>query len=162
MLFAVMEWLRGQGVRVLLQSSLRPVVEANSGGIRFLRPPKDVSGRRFFTGQMLRFRLVANPTKKIRDANNPNRAIRVPHVGEDHRIAWLQRKLDGAAKLVEAATVPERPWYFAKKGMHGKIQAVTYTGILEVRDAIGFENLLKNGIGPAKGLGCGLMLVAKV
>ena len=37
-----------------------------------------------------------------------------------------------------------------------------FAGILEVTDPERFQNTLFNGIGPAKGFGCGLLLVRRV
>jgi CRISPR system Cascade subunit CasE len=39
---------------------------------------------------------------------------------------------------------------------------VTFEGLLRVTDGNAFVSLLKNGIGPAKAFGCGLMLVKTI
>jgi CRISPR system Cascade subunit CasE len=39
---------------------------------------------------------------------------------------------------------------------------VTFEGLLRVTDGNAFVSLLKNGLGPAKAFGCGLMLVKRI
>jgi CRISPR system Cascade subunit CasE len=86
---------------------------------------------------------------------------RVPLIREEEQHAWLARKLNGAAELETLELRTGRPLYFRKK-VTGKIVSVTFEGILRVTDGTAFVSLLKNGIGPAKAFGCGLMLVKRI
>lgn len=159
-LYTVTERQRGQGARVLLQSQESPCLAECGPSITVLRQPKSLAGIVLQPGQILRFRLVANPTKKIRDAAQQERAIRVPHVGQHHQIAWLTRKLDGIGRVVYAEAQETEPIHFSKSGQRGKVQPVCFTGVLEVLDGDAFRDMLNRGIGPAKSFGCGLMQLA--
>lgn len=49
-----------------------------------------------------------------------------------------------------------------KKGKDAGFSSVDFEGVIEVTDAELFTKVLIDGIGPAKGFGCGLMLVRRV
>jgi len=52
-------------------------------------------------------------------------------------------------------------FYKTKEERAGKIQPVSYKGVLNVRDAEGVVMLIRKGIGPAKAFGCGLLSLAR-
>jgi CRISPR system Cascade subunit CasE len=53
--------------------------------------------------------------------------------------------------------------FFKPKGDHQvRISTVEITGVLTVADPERFKEALNKGVGPAKGFGCGLMLVRRV
>lgn len=162
-LFSVIERKYGHGAKVLLQSSDKPIIDdSTSGENAVLRESKDLSGLLLRGGQQLRFRLVANPTKKIKDQNDPERSIRVPHIGDENQIAWLSRKLEGVAHIRHAESANLEPIYFSKPGHRGKIQPVLFTGVLEVENGDAFIDMMKDGIGAAKSFGCGLMQISRL
>ena len=162
-LFSVIERKYGHGAKVLLQSISKPIIDDSiSGENAVLRESKDLSGLLLRGGQQLRFRLVANPTKKIKDQNDPERAIRVPHIGDENQIAWLNRKLDGIAHICHAESANLEPIYFSKPGHRGKIQPVLFTGVLEVDSGDAFIAMMKEGIGSAKSFGCGLLQISRL
>ncbi len=147
--------------------------------LQSLREPEPATGlkilqRKHFApqpvkGQYLRFRLVANPVKTIRDGQGRlNRkgevkSCRVPLIREDEQRAWLERKLDGVAHLLQVEIEKRPPLYFRKDQRPGKIQPYLFQGLLQVEDPYRLvEDLLKKGIGPAKAFGCGLMLLKRV
>jgi len=121
-------------------------------------------------GQQLRFLLVANPIKMIKDekgrtdaAGEPKKC-RVPLVREDDQRAWIERKFQGAAILETLAIDPVFPLRFRKNkdDKAGKIQQVNFQGVLCVEDVVALTALIQSGIGPAKAFGCGLLSLARV
>lgn len=124
----------------------------------------------FSSGQVLRFRLKANPTKKIVDTNQPRangtpRPIRVGLCGDEQRMDWLSGKAEhGGFSLVECRIVAKGNSDSLKPGVKGKIThlGVTFEGVLEVTDPEAFTKTLESGIGSAKGFGFGLLSVAPV
>ena len=151
-------------------------------------PPLDTKERQlsFAAGQMLSFRLRANPTKKVK-ADGRKNGIRAGLVTEEEQLAWLQRKADaGGFRLRSAVVIPEespeprrtRPSKQAHDedsspdaGMSvataiqvaGKMThvAVRFEGILQVVDPAAFQQTLRCGIGSAKGFGFGLLSLAR-
>jgi CRISPR system Cascade subunit CasE len=135
-------------------------------------------------GQRLAFVLTANPTKTVVDAlseNKPDKlarhqeklarrpdkksrppTCRVPLLKEEDQRAWLARRLGMAAELESVEILPHPPLYFRKGNRAGKLVTCTFEGVLRVSSADGLRALLENGIGPAKGFGCGLMLVRRI
>lgn len=49
-----------------------------------------------------------------------------------------------------------------KKGRNAGFGSVDFDGSLKVVDPVLFQDMLFNEIGPAKGLGCGLLSIARV
>jgi len=145
----------GRGAEVLLQSYQAP--NDMSDCVRILAS-KELAPR-FSEGQHLGFTLQANPTKKIKDAKDPERKVRVPFLKEEEQEAWLQRKFEGVAQLESVLIRTNPPTYFSKRRQGGKVVSVNFDGILRVTDAEQFSQILQTGIGPAKAFGCGLMLV---
>ncbi|MHB1007511.1 MAG: type I-E CRISPR-associated protein Cas6/Cse3/CasE [Chloroflexota bacterium] len=137
------------------------------------------------TGDHLRFRLVANPTKKIDTRSGPDgerrNGQRVPVRGEEAQLAWLARKGEGCGfrlrqarvnpASVERSTVPaaqaspgpeKKGWHPGDDGkkMELSFTAITFDGELVVTDANAFRLALLGGIGPGKAYGFGLLSVA--
>ena len=162
-LFRIEDNPTGRPARLLVQSRRPP--EATSGliviGTREFQP-KPVAGQR------LAFLLTANPVKTItntqRDAKpgKISEKCRVPLIHEADQRAWLTRKLANAGEIVTASVLPHVPMYFRKGNRGGKLATATFDGVLQVRDSTRLTELLENGIGPAKGFGCGLLLVRRV
>jgi CRISPR system Cascade subunit CasE len=124
----------------------------------------------FAAGYRLRFLLHANPIKMINDeggrknARGETKKCRVPLIREDDQRSWIARKLRDAASLEILVIDPASPLRFrkAKENRAGKIQPVIFQGILTVENAEAITEMIKNGVGPAKAFGCGLMLVRRV
>jgi len=162
-LFQIERNQTGYPVRVLIQSKKRPVPVANIvliGSKEFNPSPVN--------GQRLAFLLTANPIRTITDeqlALKPDKKsekCRVPLLKEEEQLGWLSRKLDGAADIESSTVFPNPPLYFRKGNRGGKLLSVTFEGVLKVRDGVALLKHLKNGIGPAKAFGCGLMLVKRI
>jgi CRISPR system Cascade subunit CasE len=155
---------------------------------------KDLSRLQFSTGQILQFRLRANPVKTVSDSkgrlNNKGRIkkCRLPLLVETEQVTWLQGKgdivrmeqigklskpLQGGFEILpeRCLTINEQSWshlpkkkYAEEKGSTNpiQIQSVLYQGILRVTDPNAFlQNSIKQGIGPAKAFGCGLLMVRR-
>jgi CRISPR system Cascade subunit CasE len=120
------------------------------------------------SGQRLAFLLTANPIKTIVDEqletkpDKKSEKCRVPLLKEEEQQGWLSRKLTDAADVESSTVLPHPPLYFRKGNRGGKLLTVTFEGILKVRDGAALSKYLANSIGPAKGFGCGLMLVRRI
>ena len=165
-LFRVEHTAVGQGSQILMQSQREPNPIAVGAKLLAKRDyPLALK-----SGQVLRFILVANPVKTMKDQEDPPRknkkgevkTCRVPLLKEEQQREWLERKLLGAARLESITVQPNLPLYFRKKDHPpGKIVPVTFEGVLIVDQSTQLEALIINGIGPAKGFGCGLLSVAR-
>jgi len=162
------ENLGQRGVQhILLQSSYEP--QPANGELVLLNKPKKVQFDGITNGASYRFLLRANPTKKIKDSGGKTTnqgKVRVPIIDEDEIIAWLSRQFEGLAEIKAVTLAQQDLLYFRKnKGNQnhvGKIQTVTYSGILRVLGSESLVNKMKDGIGPAKAFGCGLLTLAKI
>jgi len=150
-------------VQVLLQSQRMP--EDREKNIRLLATKAFDSS--LPEGVYLRFLLIANPVKTITDeqgrlnAKGEVKKCRVPLIKEDEQIEWLKRKLDEAALANDLEIEKQAPVYFRKSHRRGKIQPFAFKGLLQVQDSKLFEDLIQQGIGPAKAFGCGLLSLAR-
>lgn len=120
-------------------------------------------------GQALRFRLMANPTRKIKaiDTDSGPRPKRVGLLKEEEQLAWLKRKAsDCGFSLLDLRTASQADVVaYATQGEGRKkltFQAVQFDGILTVVDASRLTTAVHNGIGSAKGFGFGLLSLAPV
>ncbi len=151
---------------IIMQSSRKPEKSANATKIIASKEYNPI----FLAGYRLRFLLIANPIKMIHDegerknANGEIKKCRVPLIREDDQRAWFERKLGAAASLETLIVDPVSSIKFrkAREDRAGKIQPVSFQGILRVEDAEAMTALLKAGIGPAKAFGCRLMLVRRI
>ncbi len=177
---------------VLVQSDFRPQWERlEERGLHYLLAPPEHKELQlsFNRGQRLRFRLRANPTKKV---GSMSKAARVAGAGdpeghtkngrrlallrEDEQVGWLLHKgesggfripgewLEHAGRRApnfRADVIPEG-WVRCNKDGHadGRFYAVRFEGILEVTDEAAFTKTVADGIGTAKGFGFGLLSLA--
>ncbi len=114
-------------------------------------------------GQTLIFRLRANPTvKKKREGKKQGRRVGIYH--EDEQLAWLQRKLNAAGAQVTEARVAQQNRQKGKRLSRHKHElaflTVQFEGILVVQDPATLQQAVREGIGPAKAFGCGLLSLA--
>jgi len=165
-LFRVEKQEKGLGAEILLQSIQNPK-KADSACYITANREYNLSLNK---GKRLRFRLRANPTKKIIDQKGrinqkgEIKKCRVPLIREEEQKVWLERKLEDICSLDELIIHRELPLYFRKhkRQRSGKIQTVLFDGIIEVECPIAFLDMVKMGIGPAKAFGCGLLSMAKI
>lgn len=162
-LFRVEENAPGRPARFLVQSRILPKAAAGLIvlGTREFRPQP-------LGGQRLSFLLTANPIKTIADmqrSTKPGKTsekCRVPLIREADQRDWLTRKLADAAEIADVSFLSHAPIYFRKGSRGGKLATVTFSGLLTVSHPERLVELLENGVGPAKGFGCGLLLVRRV
>lgn len=158
-IFRIEQHQAGKGAVLLLQSVIPPL--ESIANVSLIAPTKTLNLSQLSAGQALRFRLTANVIKTIRDQKNPEKRVRVPLVREDEQLAWLARKLEGAATLDEVTLQKNAPLFFRRGGSAGKLVTVTFDGVLTVTNPEVFRNLVANGIGAAKSFGCGLLTLAR-
>jgi CRISPR system Cascade subunit CasE len=151
---------------ILLQSISQP--QTTSRELIMLKEPKEVHFD-IKAGNSYRFMLCANPTKKINDKDRkPHNQgkVRVPLIRDEEIVAWLKRQLAGSAEVDSVELVQKNLLHFYKNksgDKHvGKIQTVTFLGILTVGEPELLLTKITTGIGPAKSFGCGLLTLAKV
>lgn len=151
---------------ILLQSISQP--QATSEELVLLKGPKEIN-LDMIAGNSYRFMLCANPTKKINDkAGKPHNQgkVRVPLIHDEEIVAWLKKQLEGSAEIHSVELVQKNLLHFYKNksgDKHvGKIQTVTFLGILTAEDPELLSKKISTGIGPAKSFGCGLLTLAKV
>jgi len=160
----------GGRVVILVQSAVRPdwgYAFRNAGYLLAAPPEMKSFDPCFAEKQRLRFRLVANPTRKIDTKSGPDgcrrNGKRVP-VPADQLHAWLARRADSAGFLVdECSTTVQQGYVYVKETRDGsghRFRSVRYDGILRVTDPDRFLAALESGIGSAKGFGFGLLSVA--
>lgn len=125
-------------------------------------------------GQVLQFRLTANPTHTITKPGDRQGRV-VPHITIEQQRQWL---LDRAEKsgfqLIQQTTVEdpdgEPTWSFnivgrewpvlhRKTGRGVRLSRVTFEGLLRISDIASFKETLTQGIGREKAFGMGLMTI---
>lgn len=157
-------------VVVLVQSAVEPnwgYAFHNASHLLAAAPETKPFEPCFAAGQRLRFRLVANPTRKIStdDENRPN-GTRVP-VPAERLVEWLATRAQPAGfTLDDGTTTVQAGYLYGTKGQAGgkpiSLRCARYDGTLCVADSGRFRETLIRGIGPAKAFGCGLLSVARV
>lgn len=155
-----------QSAEVLMQSLREPTVMAGREARLLVCKPYPLPLK---AGQRLRFMLLANPVKTINDeagrlnAEGEIKKCRVPLISDEDRQSWLVRKLSGLAEI-DTVVVEKRPplnFRKAREKRVGKIQPVSFQGLLSVVDPEELKNTILSGIGPAKAFGCGLLSLAR-
>lgn len=124
---------------------------------------------RLVAGQVLRFRLEANPT--VTRAGKRHGLMR-----EEQQVAWLERQgaqhgfsllyyeTDDGRRVPSCRVTAAERRVFRKRQTDTSIVlwAVTYDGYLRVTDPAALRNAIAKGIGHGKGLGLGLLSIAPV
>ncbi len=136
-------------------------------------------------GQRLRFRLRANPTKRVAAANERLGAVmagkRVALHTEADQLRWLLHKAELSGFRIPGEWLPatsaagdatdlspdfrvevvtEGRDRNGKPGHGGEFLAVRFEGVLVVTEADRFQSTISTGIGSAKAFGFGLLSVA--
>lgn len=174
---------------VLLQSHTAPdwawLGDPRANGYLLRAPESKPFELTFITGQMLAFHLRANPTEKHstpEDRAARRQGHRDPLYREEDQIAWLERKAAaGGFHLIRVAVLKEGNTYGrqpgekatedavetvedAEKGPKKRrftLYAVRFEGLLQVTDPTKLWETVQQGIGPGKGLGFGLLSLAR-
>ncbi len=166
---------RTGAVTLLVQSVYRPDWTLLETKPRYLvdSPQIKTFEPRFHPGQLLRFRLQANPTIKRKREGRKN-SNRVPLKREEKQLAWLIRKgeqhgfqiptsSDGVP-LVRVARIGEQRGRIHRDNQRHPftLYVVQFDGILRVTDPDALARAVIQGIGPAKSFGCGLLSLAPI
>jgi CRISPR system Cascade subunit CasE len=133
-------------------------------------------------GDELRFRLLANPTKKVGTTTKSQRKAgivknngrRVGILNHDRQIEWLRRKGDQNGfellsvqadnSISDVVQTKMRTIYGRRKTIQSNpitMHTVMFDGRLRVVDIDIFRSALRNGIGPGKAYGCGLLSITR-
>ncbi|NOX55008.1 MAG: type I-E CRISPR-associated protein Cas6/Cse3/CasE [Planctomycetes bacterium] len=116
----------------------------------------------FAAGQLLRFRLRANPVVKRKPAG-ANEGKRLGLFREEDQITWLVRKGNQAGFVLRNVLVIKEGFQSSRKNNHAITHwAVRFEGVLEVSDPDRLLQSLAEGIGPAKAFGFGLLSLARI
>ncbi len=148
-------------ISVLVQSEKEPDWTALDDSGNFLvEPPRwKIFAPAFARGQVLYFRVRANPTIKRNEK-------RLGILREEEQTAWLERKgKEGGFEIVSLTMVPEGIAHDKMTDRVGSphnlsLLSVRLEGLLRVTDPHIFRQTLERGIGSAKGLGFGLLSIA--
>lgn len=127
---------------------------------------------RIEAGMKCRFRLKANPVRKVlkdRGARSDRDVVGTiqGHVTVDQQVKWLIDRSEphGFKVLRDASDLPQvrvgerGKGSFFHSGSRATLSMAVYDGVLEVLDAELFRHTLCFGLGRAKAFGCGLMTV---
>lgn len=117
-------------------------------------------------GQQLRFRLRANPVKRLfkdEPARDLKQGQRIGLLKEEEQLAWLQRKGEetGGFTVLNVA-VTNNGFTVGITGEKRKFKhfTVSFDGVLQITNVDEFMKTLETGIGGGKGFGCGLLSLA--
>lgn len=188
LLFRVEANPRSGNVTVLAQSRVQPdwrrlpenylLAEPLTNDIADKYTPEVLCDQR-----QLRFRLRANPTRKIETKSLPDgtkrNGKRVELYREEDQIQWLQRKAETAgfrvlnlrlnADVPNVRAQPETKalgWRNSKQDNQPKRRltfgSVLFEGELEITNADDFQKALTNGLGSGKAYGFGLLSIAPI
>lgn len=115
----------------------------------------------FGAGQLLSFRLRANPVRRDKASGDRQGLLQ-----EDQQRAWLDRKGEtGGFRVVRCHVIPEGLLSIRQRRAGTEhtlsLLSVRFEGLLQVTDPQALRRTLEQGIGPAKGLGFGLLSLAR-
>jgi len=115
-------------------------------------------------GRVLAFRLRANPTvKKDREGKKQGRRLGLIH--EEDQRKWLERKLEAAGAALLSVNIANdrlmRGGLFHSKEQRMSFLSVQFDGLLQVKDTNQLTRAMFAGFGSAKGLGFGLLSLAR-
>jgi CRISPR system Cascade subunit CasE len=104
----------------------------------------------------LTFRLLARPTRRVKETGR-----RVTVRGDEALREWLERKAGAAGFEVKSVRINGSRWRDTKGGKTSQaLGAVQFDGILVVTDPDKLREAVRNGIGPQKAYGFGLLSLA--
>jgi CRISPR system Cascade subunit CasE len=165
---------RLEGATLLVQSGIEP----NWGRLPAGYTPGQIKELDFHTiqaGELLKFRLLANPVKQRTcdrqdEAGQPipktdgsekpkQKTLRRLITKEEDQILWLAARLNGT-KLEECYV--DSPSKIKLKIKPSIIRTVRFDGTLRVINPPDFLNVLMQGAGRGRSYGCGLLSIAKI
>ncbi|MFZ4508742.1 MAG: type I-E CRISPR-associated protein Cas6/Cse3/CasE [Fimbriimonas sp.] len=153
-------------LNVIVQSLVAPDwsrLETHEGYVRQLDEPKLIELGALRVGLLLRFRLRCRPSKRIGETGHPDEGKRKSLKTKDEIFDWLRRKADENGFEVQDVAFDRIYWFESKGGKDEKpLGAVQFNGILVVTDPEKLREAVRNGIGPQKAYGFGLLSLAPI
>jgi CRISPR system Cascade subunit CasE len=157
----------------LVQSNVQPEWAQLPEGYVLAHESKEIDAllEQVRDGHRLRFYLVANPSRKTRIAEDhepaPRNSRRVALATDAGRHAWLVRRGElGGFSLSgvgpgDGVRILALPPLAGRTGQTARVyvRPVLFEGALIVTDQDLFHKALRDGIGPAKAYGCGLLSI---
>lgn len=162
---------------ILVQSAVKPNWDYAFHNARYLllaaTPEMKLFDPSFVKGQRLRFRLVANPTRRLsRNSREPDgKPVKETSIGKrvpvptEHLNEWLARRAEPAGFSIEKDSITVQPGYTYVKARNSdgqRLRSARYDGVLKVTDLASFKKALIQGIGSGKAFGFGLLSVTPV
>jgi CRISPR system Cascade subunit CasE len=162
-----------QKLVVLVQSDKEPNWDNLPDSDTYLLPTFDPNpatkefSPAFIAGQRLYFRLRANPTKRLLHDDPERKQKKGQRVGlysEEEQLVWLHRKAtNGGFKVLEVNLTNDGTTAGKTKDQHQlNLLAVRFEGQLQVIEPDRFLETVQDGLGSGKGLGFGLLSLARV
>lgn len=150
-------------MHVIVQSLTMPRwPEPDGKYILSLDEPKVVELERLSVGMPLRFRLRCRPSKRIGEPGNEERGKRKALTDKDEILVWLMRKAEENGFEVKDVAFDRIYWHESRDGKETKpLGAVQFEGVLAVTDPDKLKRAVRNGIGPQKAYGFGLLSLAR-
>lgn len=145
------------GIVVLVQSQHCPDWSAMGVSNNYLAewPSTKEYHPQFESGEQYRFRLLANPTRKVKGK-------RLGEIGEDRAMNWLSRKSESNGFRVDGAIPNDRGFVRIQAGERNMtMYSVLFDGALTVTDPVLFKKAHEDGIGSGKGFGFGMLSLAR-
>lgn len=113
----------------------------------------------FVPGKVLHFDLLTMPCKKQWDGASKN-SRRVVLRKAEERIGWLRKKaVDNGFEILDALETEQVVMFANKKEGRVYLHPYQYEGVLRITDEAKFKTAWKNGIGPEKAYGLGMLMV---
>lgn len=170
-LFRIEYAIPGEDALVLVQSLEEPSWEKVEKQYHdyFAQEPKlrSIKALKFKNGGLFRFRMRVSISKRV-VYQNSGKSQRISLFSEQDRIEWLNRKAKngGFSLMSERLVIRDAPYRNfqikkEKESLRVTLNMVDVDGQLVVEDGEKFLECFKQGVGPAKGLGCGLVSLAK-
>lgn len=122
--------------------------------------PFELQPQQFCLGQLLQFRLKANPSKRDKETGKL-----LGLFNQSDQVAWLERRAERHGFTLQGVNVMPTPSVFGLKAKGQppiKIFTVLYQGILQVEDPILLIEAIQQGIGRGRSYGCGLLSIARL
>lgn len=121
----------------------------------------DLLLNRLKNGMRCRFRIVLNPVMAVA-AGMGKRGRVVPHITAAHQLEYLKKRTEkyGFSLQDDEYDIVERDFPVWRKNKERiRLSRVVYEGILTIKDADLFRDLLIHGMGKKKAYGFGMMTV---
>jgi CRISPR system Cascade subunit CasE len=148
------------GPRMLVQSKSQPDWQRAFSDVPGLLAGSETKpyDPRMQPGQVLRFLLRANPTRKPSGTDQ-----RVGILDEIGQQLWLRRQGERSGFDVLAVRMLRQGNLIAYKPGAGRLTifAVDFEGLLRISDKEAFQRTIEHGVGHSRFLGCGLLSLAR-